>query len=524
MSRPTDREMTLRDYARVVSRRKWLVAAGVFTTVTAAVAMSVLQKPVYEASAQMLVKTRASETVFGNGNISLGDPKRAVQTEIKVLESQIVSQRVQQILGLDEEPPDVSGSTDGATDVVTVKVRSGNPTTARVVADAYVEAYIEIKREQAVGTLVSAGAELQKKITELQQQIDDIDAQLEAEGEDDDLADQRQILFDQQTLFEQRLDQLQVDAALATGGAQAVRQAEQPADPVEPTPMRTAALALVVGLLLGLGAAFLVDYLDDTVRNSEDLEAITGGLPVLAVVPVDPPPDARPIAISRRTDFAVEAYRGLRTSVQFISIDSGTRVVQVTSPMSGDGKTTTAANLAVVFAQAGLRTVLVDADLRMPRIHEMFSLPGDYGLVDVLLGEPLELAVCKLHDNFEVLPAGRPPRNPSEMLGSRVFRNLVKELAAAYQIVIIDSAPVLPVSDSVTLSTCVQGVLLVTYSGRTSNHQVEEALSRLSQVQAPVLGTVLNRFAGKGDGYGAYGRYGRYGHHDGTPAQIEDEP
>ena len=144
-------------------------------------------------------------------------------------------------------------------------------------------------------------------------------------------------------------------------------------------------LAGVVGLLIGLGAAFLIDYLDDKIRSEDDLELLADR-PVLAVVPVDPPPDNRPIAISRPADEAVEAYRGLRTNVQFLGLDQPISVVQLTSSMAGEGKTTTSANLAVVLAQAGHRVALVDADLRRPRIHEVFGIAQAPGFTDLLLG------------------------------------------------------------------------------------------------------------------------------------------
>ncbi len=172
MNGTADREVGLLDYAHVVASRKWIVVTAVVAAVVGAVALSALQTPIYEASAEMLVSTRSSDTIFGNGNITVGDPKRAVLTEIKVLESEIVSQRAQQNLALASSLPAVNGISDNVTDVVTVSVRSGDPTSARIAADAYMQAYIEIKREQSVDTLVSAGAELQKKITELQTQID----------------------------------------------------------------------------------------------------------------------------------------------------------------------------------------------------------------------------------------------------------------------------------------------------------------------------------------------------------------
>jgi len=529
MNENAERELTLRDYARVVARRKWIVIAAVGTTVLAALGMSALQNPIYEASAQMLVVTRSSDTVFGNASGNAGNPERAVATEIKVLESERVADRVRTDLDLAAEPPPVSGRAVGATDVINASVQSGDATTARILADAYVNAYISVKREQSVNALVAAGTELQKKVTELQQKVEAIDqtvldapeeqrAQVEADN-----AGERRILVDQQALFNQKLDELQVDAALTAGSAQVVRQASQPASPIEPTPLRTAAVALIISLFLGLAAAFLLDYLDDSIRTRDDLERVSGGLPVLGIVPIDPPPDNRPISISKPADFAVETYRGLRTSLQFLSLDAEVHILQVTSPLSGDGKTTTAANLAVVLAQAGRRVVLIDADLRKPRLHELFSVDPSQGLTTALLGAPVQPLVQRVFENLDLLPSGPVPPNPSEMLGSRQMRAVLAALAESYEFVIVDSAPVLPVTDSVALSTLVQGVLLVTKAGSTSSKQISDALMLLRRVQAPVLGTVLNK-SGKGGhgGYGGYSGYGGYGGY-GAAAAMADE-
>jgi capsular exopolysaccharide synthesis family protein len=477
-----------------------------------------LQEPVYEAEAHMLVRRGGGDTIFESGSTGSANEVRAIATEIEVLKSQVVSDRVTRNLALSRRPTGVDGATVGATDVVSVTVRSGDRRTATALADAYVQAYIEVRREQAVNSLIAAGSELQRKITELRSGTERIDAELsglsEAEGAlADALTAQRRALVDQEALFKQRVDQLQVDAALTTGGADLVRSADIPSKPLEPTPLRAALFALALGLMIGIGAAFAIDYLDDSIRTADDLER-SAGLPVLAVVPLDVPPDHRPIAMSRPGDFAVETYRGLRTSLQFLSVENEARVLQVTSPLAGEGKTTTAANLAVVFSQAGFRVVLIDADLRKPRLHQVFGLDGDHGLTDVLLGEPLDLALRGVALNLDVLPSGRIPPNPSELLGGRQLRALIELLADQYDMVVLDSAPVLPVTDSVALAASVQGVLLVTQATRTVRKQVTQALAHLRRVHAPMLGAVLNKAPAKRSareyGYGAYG-YGRYG-------------
>jgi polysaccharide biosynthesis transport protein len=519
-------EMTLRDYWRVLVRRKWIVLVGIFATVIPAVALSLAQTPVYQAEAQMIVQSLPGDSVFGSTYLGYVDPDRVVQNEIQVLESEVVSERLMTNLGLTTTPPAVTGAAVGSTDVIAARVRSSDPPTARVLADAYVQAYIDTKREQSVGGLIQAGTELQAKVSELQAQVELLDAEILTAGEAEarTLTEQRRLLVDQQALFKQRLDQLQVDAALTSGNAQLVRQATEPQSPIEPNTTRTGLLALVVGLLLGIGAAFLIDFIDDSVRSPETLAALAGGLPVLAVVPIDPPPDNRPIAISKPDDFAVETYRSLRTNVQFLGFDSALKAIQITSAMPGEGKTTTATNLAVVLAQAGSKVILVDADLRKPRVHHVFALNPVYGLTNALLGDPVDLAIEQIDEHLWVMPSGSVPPNPSEMLGGRRLHAVIEELKSRFDYVVIDSAPVLPVSDAIALSRQVDGVLVVTQAGRTSAPQVRQTLAGLEQVSAPVLGVVLNKASGRQSGAGYQYGYGGYGYQFDDAAKKNKQP
>jgi capsular exopolysaccharide synthesis family protein len=364
-----------------------------------------------------------------------------------------------------------------------------------------VAAYTVTRQEQARSELDAAGAELQAKIDELQATIDTASAE------------QRSVLVAQQASFRERLDELQIEAALTTGGASVVKPADLPEEPVEPTPLRDAALAGLLGLLLGLGAAFLLEYIDDSVKSHEDLEALTD-IPVLAVVPVEPPPDNRPIALSEPHEFAVEIYRGLRTNVQFLGLDRPMQILQVTSSLPGEGKTTTATNLAVVLAQAGRTVAIVDADLRKPRVHEVFSVPPTPGLTEALLGEPVDMVVSHLDGGLHVVASGTVPPNPSEMMSHGRVGTFLDDLAARYDYVVVDTAPVLPVADALALSRVVHGVLLVAQANRVSRGEVTESLARLERVGAPVFGVVLNRATeggGGGDSYG-YGYGYSYGY------------
>lgn len=514
-----DRELSLRDYWRVVVGRKWIVVAAVMLALLGSLIVSLLQEPIYEAEAQMLVEPRSGEAVFQQDpTLNVQNLDRAIQTEIQVLEGQRVRERVQSDLGLDELPPEVSASPVGATDVVSVRVQSADPEAAQRLADAYVSAYTVTRQQQARSSLEAAGAELQLTIDELQAQID------AAPGE------QRSALVAQQATFKQRLDQLQIEAALTTGGASVVKSADLPDDPVKPTPARSAVLAGVLGLLLGLGVAFLLDYIDDSIKTHDDVEALTD-IPVLAVVPVEPPPDNRPIALSEPHEFAVEVYRGLRTNVQFLGLDRPLRIIQVTSSLPGEGKTTTATNLAIVLTQAGSSVVIVDADLRKPRVHEVFLVPPTPGLTEALLGETIDMVVSHLDGGLHVVSAGTAPPNPSEMMTHARSGEFLQELGARYDYVIVDTAPVLPVADALAMSQTVDGVLLVAQANRVSGRELTESLSKLDRVGAPVFGVVLNRAQGTGREGGTYGYGYGYGYGyrhatetpeaDGTPVVPE---
>jgi len=191
-----------------------------------------------------------------------------------------------------------------------------------------------------------------------------------------------------------------------------------------------------------------------------------------------------------------EAYRGLRTSVQFMALETPSKVLQITSPSAGDGKTTTAANLAWIMADAGQRVVLIGCDLRQPRIHEFFGLPNDVGFTSVLLGEAeLDDALLSVPNQpgLLMLPTGPVPPNPSELLSSAKTQQVFKRLSAYADMVIVDSAPVLPVTDAAVLSTHADAILLVVSVGMDKRRDVVRSVEMLNQINAPIGGIVLNR-------------------------------
>lgn len=498
-------ELELRDYLRVLRRRQWIVIVVTAVVVTVALAVSFLQTPVYEGTAELLLQPRSTESLFDpNTGQRVGDPNRNVQTEIEVMKSRPVREAVEEELGVAQAPL-VSASPVGQTDVIRVSAESTDPEQAARIANAYAESYIDFRREKAVSDLLDAAVEVQAKITEIEQQLAAIDERLDAAppGErgqlEATLGPERNTLLSQQSLFRQKLDQLQVDSALKTGGAQLVTPATAPTSPVRPTPVRNGVVALVVGLILGVGLAFLREYLDDTVKAKEDVERTLPGLAVLGFIPAirDWKDKGRPMVVTATdpSSPAAEAYRSVRTSIQFLGLDRPVDVLQVTSPAQSEGKTTTLANLAVALADAGKRVAVVDCDLRRPRVHEFFGLPNDVGFTNVLVGDvPLSQAVQPVtdHKGLFVVSTGPLPPNPAELLSSKRAEDVLSALRATADIVLVDSPPVLPVTDAAVLSRLVDGVLVIAAAGTTTRDNLRRAVDTLVQVDAPIVGAVLN--------------------------------
>jgi non-specific protein-tyrosine kinase len=525
-------ELELRDYLDVIRRRKWLVVGVAALAVAASLAVSLLQTKLYQATAEVLLQPRASEEIFTPDSAQANRDQNAVQTEIEVMRSRSVEQAVAKELG---RTPNVSISAKGQTSVVQVSATNVKPAEAAREANVFVNGYITARREQQVDDLLAASDQVQAKIADLDGQLAGLDAPIDALDEQiagatgdrrrelqaqqdrlrSDAAAQRTALQSQRANYSAQLSQLELAGNLTrTGGAQLVSAAAVPASPIRPTPKRNAALALLLGSVLGIGLAFLRDYLDETIKSKEDVERATGGRTMLGLIPVvtgwkdgDAP---QVVAMQSPSSPAAEAYRTLRTSVQFLGLDRPLQVVQLTSPVAAEGKTTTLANLAVTMASAGHRVIAVCCDLRRPRLHEFFGLQNTSGFTSVLVGdEAFEQALQPVpgRPRLQVLTAGPTPPNPAELLSSPRVKVLFDQLRSSADVVLIDSPPVLPVTDGLIVSGLVDATIVVATTNRTSRKDLHRTLELLDQVQADVVGTVLNgvdpsRTYGYGSGYG----------------------
>lgn len=323
----------------------------------------------------------------------------------------------------------------------------------------------------------------------------------------------------------EKLNDVKLLSTLTTTNVQVLDKAEVPLRPARPRKLFNIGLSVLIGLVLGVGLALFVEYLDNTVKSAEDVDRLLG-LPVLGLVPAleslerkrwsalprvhRARAEGRPILISQRqrSSFA-EAFRTLRTSVLLSHAEHPPRTILFTSSGPGEGKTTTAVNTAISLAQMGARVLLIDGDLRKPGLHKALNVKNHPGL-SAYLTRPLEVDAVVLHqptENLFVIPAGAIPPNPSELLGSAKMRELIAQVSERYDFVLVDSPPA-STPDALVLSALVDGVILIIRCGETPRELVHRAHQALLDVNARIFGVVLNRVDVTQDEYSYY--YYRY--------------
>ncbi len=303
------------------------------------------------------------------------------------------------------------------------------------------------------------------------------------------------------------------------------QRASIPDDPVVPKTGRNLATGLLLGLLLGIGLAVLRDLLDNTVKDREALEEITGA-GIVGSIPLDKERRKHPaISFDNDNSGIAEAFRKVRTNLQFLAVDNPPRVIVVTSSMPSEGKSTTAINIALALAEAEHNVVLVDGDMRRPMLHKYLDLVGPVGFSTVLSGgASLDEALQKTRfPGLTVLTSGTVPPNPSELLGSQSARNLLSELRSQHDYVIVDSTPLLAVTDAAILAAAADGVLIIARFGQTKREQLVHAAENLASVGAPLLGAVFTMMPTRGTSSYSYS-YSYYGTEGGERAASRRQP
>lgn len=299
-----------------------------------------------------------------------------------------------------------------------------------------------------------------------------------------------------------------------------VKQAETPTTPTQPRPLLNLALGILLGLAGAVTIVILLESLDQKVRTTVDVQELTDASPI-GVLPFDKQAKKTPLSALSRRSTRSEGFRTIRTNLQFVNVDNPPRAIVITSAIPGEGKTTSAINLAIAMAQSGQRVLLVEADLRKPKIGEYLGIDSSIGLTSLLtFTAPMQQVLQPWHrDLLTVMPSGPIPPNPSELLASNAMQKRLEELKAMFDIVIIDAPPLLPVSDAAILAGIADGALFIAKWGGTRKAQLAASLEQLRTVGATLLGTVVNfaplgkrgYYYGYGYGYGYRRKYG-YGY------------
>jgi capsular exopolysaccharide synthesis family protein len=511
--RPTSSDFELRDLLAIVRRQAIPILVVIGVVMAAAAVHSYRKDPVYQASTSILVDFDA--LAQARRGSSVAEASRTLANEIELLQGAEIRTAVAEEAG---RPISVNAAASDESDVIVLAASSGDPAEAAEAVNTYARVYIDERLDKVLGELESRRSEVESQIGEIQTELDGLQTQITG------LYDQRSVLAPESPEYDQLSQEitavetsrntravardnlrqqagdisLSIDEARDAGGLELLAEAAVPTSPSSPDHRKDLLVGLAAALVLAAAVAFVREQLDDSLRTKEELER-QSGLPVLGIVPrVESWRDAEDSHLETRAhprSAASEAYRTLLTSVDFLGLDHPIGVLQVTSASPGEGKTTTAANLAVAFADAGRRIVLVCCDLRRPRVHRFFGVSADPGFTSVLLGS-IELDEATVAapgtPGLDVLAAGPTPSNPAELLRGARAHDLVRRLRDEYDLVIIDSPPVLPVADALVLAREVDATLVVAGAHQTTRRRLRRALEFLRQVEAPLVGMVLN--------------------------------
>lgn len=443
--------MQFSEFVGVLRARWTLIMASVVLAVLAATALTLLTQPVYTAQARVYLSTeKGANSEDGSGNFVLTNDD--LETYVSILNTPAVLDPLREELGMEAgHPVDVTATTTGNTSILDITASSSDPQEAADVAN-------------------EVGPQLGKVAGEF-------------------------------------------STLLKSSGQTVVSTPIQPATkasrPVSPDPVRNIGLGLLAGLVVGVGLAFLRHALDTRVRGEEDIRAHSDA-PMLAGLPLESASKSALLSLEQDPHGRhAEAIRRLRTNLMFVDVTTGRHSFVVTSAVPGEGKTTTAVNLALAMADSGRRTLLVDADLRNPSVAKTLGLEGSVGLTTILLGDadPHDVIQTWGSVGLDVLPAGQVPPNPSELLGSAPMEALLSRLVREYDFVLIDSPPVVPVIDAVVIERLTGGLLMVVGIDRTRKKDLASALKQLDTVGARVSGFARNFVSDKG------GSQYRYGYH-----------
>jgi polysaccharide biosynthesis transport protein len=529
---------SLRDYLRVVRRRKWIILQAVILVPAVAVGLSLRQEKVYKATSQVLLVQQNPANQFNNGSqVPVTPPDRQAQTQAELVRVPAVAQKAIEIAGVDitsDEFLSHSSATPRTnSDLLELSAWDHDPQRAQTLATAYAKAFASYRAQFDT-------APYEISVSQANAQL----RQMAAQG------GQRTSAYHD---LQATRNELQQHIALLTRNAVPV-QVPDTAEQIQPKPIRNGILGLALGLVLGIGLAFLREALDTRVRGAEEVGEKLG-LPLLARVPEPPRKLRNSDRLVMRADphsMQAEAFRTLRTNIEFVNLDVHARTIMITSAIQAEGKSTTVANLAIAFARMGKRVALVDLDLRRPFIDKFFDFGDRPGLTHVARGHfSLEAATLHValnpdddavrvavpaeanghtngtngHGNLEglldVISSGPLPPDGGDFVGSKAVGELIGKLRERYDLVLIDSPPLLRVNDAIALSARVDAMIIVARLNTLRRPILKELGRVLDSIPTPKLGFVVTGLDSSEEEY-AYQYRGSYGYAASQPEKRSE--
>lgn len=508
----------LRQYLGLVLHWWWLIVLAGVLAGGAAYLISQRMTPIYQSSTTLLINEALTSRATDYN--SLLTSERLAKTYAEMMTKRPVLEEVARRLSLsysaDELGKMISVTPMRDTQLLSVTVESADPQLAPQVANTLVAVFIQQLAESQSSRFAASKESLQKQIADSEAQIAQIREQMDSKSNPDELArletrlnQYEQINADLVVSYEQ----IRTTEAQSASNVEQIEMAVASPVPVSPNVMQNTLLAAVVGVMLAVGGIFLFDMLDDTVKTPDDIRRKLN-LPILGAIPrFKGPEEGWLVAHAQPRSPVTESFRELRVNVQYSSVDEPLRTLMVTSPMPSDGKTTVVSNLAVVMSIAGKRITVMDGDLHRPRLHAKFSAHFQPGLSSLFLS-----SLAQLNGHFQETPvdgvhlvsAGELPPNPGELLGSKRMQKILEKVMERSDMVIIDTPPVLSVTDAMVLAPLVDGVLLVVKPGKTKISMLENMVEQLRYVGARVIGVVINEVDERNPHYGYY--YKNYYH------------
>jgi polysaccharide biosynthesis transport protein len=536
----TDESFIIRDYLSVIWRRKWTVLVTMLVVGAAFYGFSLLQSKVFEAQADLIYEQQLDVANPLTGQSYTDSTQRNVELSSvnAIIQSPTMQNRASTLLEKAEQPTtgyevraqvaeDVSGTGTQSSNVVSIFATSGDAEYSAAVAQAYADSFVSWRKERMLTQVTAAEDAVKAEIRDYP----------EAAKESSDYV-----------ILQQRLRDLQILRATATGNFRVLVPATVPSSPIEPKPVRSALIGLALGLIIGIALAFVLEQFDTRLRLPDDIAEMLHQ-PILARMPRLSREQMKAdtlVTIAHPADRVSEAFRLMRSNLAFMDVDGKVKSIMVTSSLQGEGKSVTVANLAVTLALAGKKVVVIDADLRRPRQHRLFQLSNTAGASTVVAGEvDLRSALQPVHvslgenrrpADFDswlrdgdgstmlwVLTSGPIPPNPGELVASQRFSQMVKGLRDSVDVVLVDSPAMLAVGDTAALAPEVDGLIFLVDMEQARRPVLQSAADQLFRLPCTMMGIAVRLSSGaSGERYHYYARYSedaeRGGHQGARPS------